>query len=130
MSPAFDTIGRDKLLTIIILETFVNDSELRIIRMLLADITLEPRLKRGDGSTFATTIIGTALGDSLSTILFVIYLKAVLHDLRHSLPQRPREDVYMPHYIVNADDFNFISNSSVFLDQIQRLAPDCLLQWT
>ena len=40
MSRAFDTIRRDKLLTV--LETFVNDSELRIIRMLLADTTLEP----------------------------------------------------------------------------------------
>ncbi len=38
MCRAFDTIRRDKLLTV--LETFVNDSELRIIRMLLADTTL------------------------------------------------------------------------------------------
>ena len=62
MSRAFDTIRRDKLLTV--LETFVNDSELRIIRMLLAETTLQPRLKRGKGSTFATTI-GTPQGDSL-----------------------------------------------------------------
>ena len=54
MSRAFDTIRRDKLLTV--LETFVNDSELRLIRMLLAETTLQPRLKRGMGSTFATTM--------------------------------------------------------------------------
>ena len=54
MSRAFHTIRRDKLLTV--LETFVNDSELRIIRMLLVETTLQPRLKRGKGSTFATTI--------------------------------------------------------------------------
>ena len=57
-----------------VLETFFNDSELRIIRMLLAD-TLEPTLKRGEGSTFAS-IVDTPQGDSLSPALFVIYLDA------------------------------------------------------
>ncbi len=42
MSHAFNTIRRDKLLTV--LETFVNDSELRIIGMLLADTSM-PRVK-------------------------------------------------------------------------------------
>ena len=126
MSRVFDTIRRDKLLTV--LETFVNDSELRIIRMLLADTTLKPRLKRGKGSTFDTTI-GTPQGDSLSPVLFVIYLEAALPDLRHNLPQRPREDINMPQYIAYADDVDFISNSNVFLDEVQRLAPGCLLKW-
>ena len=113
MSRAFDTIRRDKLLTV--LETFVNDSELRLIRMLLAETTLQPRLKHGMGSTFATTI-GTPQGDSLSPVLFVIYLDAALRDLRNNLPQRPREDINMPHYIAYADDVDFISNSKVFLN--------------
>ena len=104
MSRAFDTIRRDKLLTV--LETLVNDSELRLIRMLLAETTLQPRLKRAMGSTFATTI-GTPQGDSLSPVLFVIYLEAALRDLRHNLPQRPREDINMPHYIAYADDVDF-----------------------
>ena len=125
MSRAFDTIRRDKLLTV--LETFVNDSELRIIRMLLAKTTLQPRLKRGKGSTFATTI-GTPQGDSLSPVLFVIYLEAALRDLRHNLPQRPTEDINMPHYIAYADDVDFISNINVFLNEVQRLAPGCLLK--
>ena len=126
MSRAFDTIRRDKLYTV--LETFVNDSELRLIRMLLAETTLQPRLKRGKGSTFAPTI-GTPQGDSLSPVLFVIYLEAALRDLRHNLRQRPREDINMPHYIAYADDVDFISNSNVFLNEVQRLAHGCLLQW-
>ena len=72
-SRAFDTIRRYKLLTV--LETFGNDSELRIILMLLVDTTLEQILKRGKGSTFATTV-GTPQGDSLSPVLFVIYMEA------------------------------------------------------
>ena len=96
--------------------------------MLLAETTLQPRLKRGKGSTFATTI-GTPQGDSLSPVLFVIYLEAALRDLRHNLPQRPQEDINMPHYIAYADDVDFISNSNVYLNEVQRLAPGCLLQW-
>ena len=126
MSRAFDTIRSDKLLTV--LETFVNDSELRLIRMLLAETTLQPILKRGMGSTFATTI-GTPQGDSLSPVLFVIYLEAALRDLRHNLPNRPREDINMPHYIAYADDVDYISNNNVFLNEVQRLAPGYLLQW-
>ena len=124
MSRAFDTIRRDKLLTV--LETFVNDSQLRLIRNILAETTLQPRL--GKVSTFAT-FIGTPQGDILSPVLFVIYLEAALRDLRHNLPQRPREDINMPHYIAYADDVDFISNSYVFLNEVQRLAPGCLLQW-
>ena len=111
-----------------VLETFVIDSELRIIRMLLADTTLEPILKRGKGSTFATTI-DTPLGGCLSPVLFVIYLEAALRDLRHNLPQRPLGDINKPQYIADADDVEFISNSSVFLDDVQRLAHGCLLKW-
>ena len=122
---AFDTIRRDKLLTV--LDTFLNDSELRNIRMLLAETTQQQILKRGKGSTFATTIV-TPQGDSLSPVLFVIYLEAALRDLRHNLPQCPQEDINMPHCIAYADDVDFISNSNVFLNEVQRLAPGCLLQ--
>ena len=31
--------------------------------------------------------------------------------------------------IAYADDVDFISNSNVFLDEVQRLAPGCLLKW-
>ena len=96
--------------------------------MFLADTTLGPRLKRGKGSTFATTI-GTPQGDSLSPVLFVIYLEAALRNLRHNLPQRSLEDINMPYYIAHADDVDFISNRNVFLVEVKRLAPGCLLKW-
>ena len=44
LSRAFDTIRRDKLLDT--LQTFIGESELRMIRLLLADTSLEPRLSR------------------------------------------------------------------------------------
>ena len=70
MSRAFDTIRRDKLMHI--LETFLDDSELRMIRLLLADTTLESQLVKGRCAAFNTTI-GTPQGDSLSPVLFIVH---------------------------------------------------------
>ena len=79
LSRVFDTIRRDKLLDT--LQTFLGESELRMIRFLLADTSLQPRLSTGDCLAFATTI-GTPQGDSLSPVLFTVYLEAALRDLR------------------------------------------------
>ena len=86
LSRAFDTIRRDKLLDT--LQTFLDESELRMIRFLLADTSLQPRLSTGDCLAFATTI-GTPQVDSLSPVLFTVYLEAALRDLRSRLPTRP-----------------------------------------
>ena len=72
LSRAFDTIRRDKLLDT--LQTFLGESELRMIRFLLADTSLQPRLSTGDCLAFATTI-GTPQGDSLSPVLSPFTLK-------------------------------------------------------
>ena len=45
MSKAFDTIRRDRLMHT--LETFLDDSELCVIHLLLTDTTVEPRLAKG-----------------------------------------------------------------------------------
>ena len=92
LSRAFDTIRRDKLLDM--LQTFVDDSELRMIRFLLADTSLQPRLSTGDCLAFTTTI-GTPQGDSLSPVLFTVYLEAALRDLR-SVSRRAHQK--MPPY--------------------------------
>ena len=56
-------------------------------------------------------------------------MEAALRDLRHNLLQRPREDFNVPQCIAYADDVDFVSNSNVFLDEVQRLAHGCLLKW-
>ena len=68
-------------------------------------------------------------GDSISHIICVIYLEAALCYLRDNLPQRPREDAAMPLYTTYADDVDFTSNASQFLDEVQRIAPGCLSKW-
>ena len=66
LSRAFGTIRRDKLLEV--LQSFLDEPELRMIRFLLAATSLEPRLSTGDCHAFASTIgtrrIGRQLGNS------------------------------------------------------------------
>ena len=129
LSRAFDTIRRDKLLDT--LQTFLGESELRMIRFLLADSSLQPRLSTGDCLAFATTI-GTPQGDSLSPVLFTVYLEAALRDLRSRLPTRPPEDAALPLDVDYADYTytDFISTSRSFLDDIERIAAPCLAEWS
>ena len=47
-------------------------------------------------------------------------------NLRDNLPQRLREDTEMPYYTACAVDVDFISKSSQFLDEVQRIASGCL----
>ena len=68
LSRAFDTIRRYKLLEV--LQSFLDEPELRMNRFLLAATSLEPRLSTGDCHAFASTI-GTPQGDSLIPLLLI-----------------------------------------------------------
>ena len=82
MSSAFDTIHRDKLLKIV--ENILNEDELRILRVLLADTTLEIKIQNAEACPFASNI-GSPQGDSISGSLFTIYLNHALQQIRLSL---------------------------------------------
>ena len=120
LSRAFDTIRRDKLLEV--LQSFLDEPELRMIRFLLAATSLEPRLSTGDCHAFTSTV-GTPQGDSLSPVLFTVYLEAALRDIRSRLPPRPPADDRLPLGVEYADDIDFISYSRPYLNDIVRIAP-------
>ena len=129
LSCAFDAIHRDKLLEV--LQSFLDEPELRMIRFLLAATSLEPRLSTGECHAFAfASTIGTPQGDSLSPVLFTVYLEAALRDLRSRLPPRPPADAKLPLDVEYADDIDFISYSRPFLNEIERIAPVCLGEWS
>ena len=112
-----------------VLQSFLDEPELRMIRFLLAATSLEPRLSTGECHAFASTI-GTPQGDSLSPVLFTVYLEAALRDLRSSLPPRPPADAKLPLDVEYADDIDFISYSRPYLNEIERIAPVCLGEWS
>ena len=101
MSSAFDTINRSKLLTVI--TTFLPEDEVKLIRFLLSDTTLT--INSGKHPATIPTIIGTTQGDSLSPVLFVVYLEAALRELR-PLIQSPT--AMRPFELAYADDVDFI----------------------
>ena len=85
MSAAFDTIDRATLLNI--LETIIEEDELRLVRFLLSNTCLNIRIGGTKEEKKFTSNIGTPQGDSLSPILFVVYLENALKEVRPLLPQ-------------------------------------------
>ena len=79
MSAAFDSMERGKLLQI--LERFLPANEIRLVRVLMGNTTLQVKIMGKMGEPFITTR-GTPQGDGLSPILFVIYLEAAMRELR------------------------------------------------
>ena len=73
MSAAFDIIDRATLLNI--LETIVEEDELKLVRFLLSNTCLNIRIGGTKEEKKFTSNIGTPQGDSLSPILFVVILK-------------------------------------------------------
>ncbi|KAG6623819.1 putative EndonucleaseReverse transcriptase [Phytophthora cinnamomi] len=124
MSRAFDTIDRAKLMDV--LRSFLDDDEVRLIQLLLPDTTLSLR----SGSTTLnpfTSNLGTPQGDSLSPVLFIVYLEAVLRDLADSL------DVgraFLDDMIVYADNADFVCRTVEATAFIQDQAPAILARWS
>ena len=119
MSAAFDTIDRNQLLNII--ATIVNEDELRIIRFLLSNTKIKTRI---NGATKANTFVsnvGTPQGDSLSPVLFIVYLEHALKEVRTTLP-RPiaKYEKEIPNEIAYADDVDFIGQDYVNINEIQE----------
>ena len=121
MSRAFDTINRDKLMTILESIPEITDDDRQLIRILLSNTTLQVQFNGILTAPFQSTI-GSPQGDGLSPLLFAIYLEAALRELRERGPKRPELDVILglPEYAIYADDTDFISTCSVYLDLVQQ----------
>ena len=63
-------------------------------------------------------------------MLFTVYLEAALRDIRSLPPVGPLSDSNLPLDVEHADDTDFISTSRLFLDDIERIAPSCLAEWS
>ena len=120
MSAAFDTIDRASLLNI--LETIIEEDELRLVRFLLSNTCLNIRIGGTKEEKKFTSNIGTPQGDSLSPILFVVYLENALKEVRPLLPQPVTEsEKTFPNEIAYADDVDFIARERIEVTQIQRV---------
>ncbi|XP_065189571.1 uncharacterized protein LOC135820187 [Sycon ciliatum] len=128
MSKAFDCIRRDRLLAV--LNSFLDEDEIRLIRVLLANTSFCVRIGTATSES-ADTTIGTPQGDSLSPVLFVVYLEAALRDVRSTATARarPSSDLGLPFEIAYADDADFISTESGCLGDLEPVIGDVLDGW-
>ena len=119
MSSAFDTIDRQILLDI--LREIVEEDELRMIRFLLSDTIINTRINGATKEKPFESNIGSPQGDSLSPVLFSIYLENALKEVRTILP-RPTSDFEktLPTEIAYADDVGFIGLEFADIAEIQK----------
>ena len=121
MSSAFDTIDRGKLMKI--LETFLDNDDLKLVRIILSDTELN--ISIGPHAQTIDTLIGTPQGDSISPILFIVYLEGALRDLRPKLPPArlsPRELIY-------ADDVDLIFDTRDDAEKTLDIIVHTLEEW-
>lgn len=145
MSSAFDTINRQELLDV--LDTFVDEDEVRMIRLLLSDTTLEIKINGAETEPFESNV-GSPQGDGISGPLFNIYFESALRKLRellnHPTPMPHSDHGYsntsidpssdhdysipsdFPPEMIYADDADFIGDSKVHQISIDVIAPTSL----
>jgi exonuclease III len=125
MSRAFDTLDRQMLLDE--LHAIIDEDSCRMVHILLDKTTLQAKIGRALSEPFETNL-GAPQGDSLSPVLFIIYLELAMRQLRAACPRPPR-DLALPAEAIYADDTDFISSSTEVIAQIEPQAKVSLGEW-
>ena len=86
MTSAFDTIIRENLLEIF--KSFLNEDEMRMVRVLLSNTTLEVKMNGVENFPFHTNI-GSPQGDRSSGLFFNVYFENSLRKLRDKISDIP-----------------------------------------
>lgn len=116
MTSAFDTIIREKLVEV--LEGIIPSSDLRIVITLLENT----KLKIGKEDCVCTEV-GSPQGDSLSPVLFTVYLEAALKDVRLKMTTKPILE------LCYADDIDYIFESQSDAERNEKIIAQELEKW-
>ncbi|GFS14330.1 Gag pol polyprotein [Elysia marginata] len=93
----------------------------KLRQFLLSNTTLNVKISGANTEEPFLTNIGTPQGDSLSPVLFIIYLEQALKNVRSTLdsPSNTTE-AHLRNEIVYADDIDFIGNQPVNVKEIEE----------
>ncbi|GFR67696.1 retrovirus-related Pol polyprotein LINE-1 [Elysia marginata] len=119
MSAAFDTINRRQILDI--LKIIMKEDELRMIRFLLRNTEINTKINGSSKAMPVMSNVGTPQGDSLSPVLFTIYLENALREIRTTLPE-PNSSYgrEIPSEIAYTDDVDLIGHDYANIAKIQE----------
>ncbi|GFS04723.1 hypothetical protein ElyMa_004664100 [Elysia marginata] len=110
--------------TLVILEDIVNKDEHRIIRFLLSNTIIDTKIIVATEKKPFFSNVGTPQGDSLSPVLFTIYLEHALKlkEVRPVLlkPSTPLEKV-LPREIAYADDVDFVAFQDIDIEEVGKV---------
>ena len=106
MSSVFDTISRSQLINSC--EKFLEQDDVTLIKYLLTNTKMIIKIDNRFGNCFSTSI-GSPQGDSLSPILFSIYLKEALKNLPFHLSGKE---------LIYADDVDFVTEKEIDIEEI------------
>lgn len=124
MSRAFDTLERQLLLNG--MREIIDEDSLRR-HVLLDKTTLQAKIERTLSEPFDTNL-GAPPGDTISPVLFIVYLELSMQQLRATF-LRPPEDSALPIEAIYADDTDFISSSNEVIASIEPAAKVALGAW-
>ena len=94
------------------------------VKLLLQKTTNQVRLNDELGPLYESNI-GTPQGDSISPILFIIYLEAVMHDMRQKLIDQN----IISTSIIYADDIDYIMEEELNIHKILQIADETFKNW-
>ena len=103
LTAAFDRALRQLLMTILKDECLFNEDELRMVQVMMSGTILRIRIGGEMGEPFETRV-GVPQGDSLSPMLFNVYMEYISREYKRQCSKKPRDfDIRMTY----ADDDNF-----------------------
>ena len=123
MSRAFATFER-----LLLINGIIDEDSLRMIFALLDKTTLQAKIERALSEPFDTNL-GAPQGDSLSPILFIVYLELAIRQLRAACPRLP-EDALLSAEAIYADDTDFISTSIEVIESTESASKITLGAWS
>lgn len=137
LSQAFDTINRKKLMEI--LKGILDEDEYNIISVLLKETTLEIQWNGKCIGDYFETNIGTPQGDSLSPVLFIIYLEAAIQDFfkelnneidkDHNYAKKNENKGQKTSYVSYADDTDFFGKDMKQLRDMEKIMESSFKKW-
>lgn len=124
MTSAFDTIDREKLLEIY--DNILENDEMRMVKTLLSNTTLEVKIPDFEQTETFKSNIGSPQGDGASGVNFNVYFEDSLQEVRNLIHQDHTYHINIPEEAIYADDADLITENEKDQKKIQERVGEIL----